>query len=281
MTPEQIEDCDARLRSWRQGDVVLTPEWPAIRLVHLASPGSDAAAALAADGGEVDFNVIAEPSPGFMVLSQTCDIVRTCAERHYVEVCPLQVIPADKMALVRAGRMGRYLWVPGLNEENLAADLDRPVTFEKTALLLHEGERRPGVETEAGARQLAEALGRKRSRAALPDDFVDWIRPLQRRVQERHHRQTAEGTFLRAARELRVVASPDWAADVVDVELLAVFNRNGEDPGDAAEQVMALAQRVEPAGRFRSLTARVVSLDRMTAASLIESDRLDLDHLSD
>jgi hypothetical protein len=42
---------------------------------------------------------------------------------------------------------------------------------------------------------LAETLGGKRSRAALPDDFTELVKPLQRRTVERHNKATDEGAL--------------------------------------------------------------------------------------
>jgi len=64
---------------------------------------------------------------------------------------------------------------------------------------------------------LAETLGGKRSRAALPDDFTELVKPLQRRTVERHNKATDEGRSLRALREIRVIAKPAWQADSIEV----------------------------------------------------------------
>ncbi len=283
MTPEDIARIDARLSFWRQGDVVLTDDWVAIHLADLAAPGTPDSEALAASRsgeGELGLDVVAIDAPGFMVVSQTCDIVRSCAERPLVEVCPLQPIPESKAPLIRAGRMSRYLWSPALGDALLAADLDHVTTMEKAALVRFDSDRTAAIATHAEARALAEALGRKRSRAALPDDFVAVLERLQRRVLERHNKQTNEGAFLRGMREIRVRPAPSWDADSVEVEVLFLFSSSADLPSDADEQAEALIKLVRAAGRFAMIEGRIATLDSLTAATYLASDRLDLEHLS-
>ncbi len=284
MSPDEIAQVDEQLSRWQQGDVVLTDALPAVHLAHMAAPGTPAseelAAMLNAEGVTPDFAAISSPDAGFMVVSQTCDIVRTCADRPYVEVCPLQLIDANIMPLVRLGRISRYAWASGIGEANLGADLERVTTLEKATLARFGAERRPGVQAEAEARTLAETLGGKRSRAALPDDFTKLVKPLQRRIVERHNKATDEGRFLRALREIRVIAKPAWQAASIEVELLFLFHSISIIPAKAEEQAESLAGRVTVHGRYSSVSARVISLDTLSAAAYVGSDKLDLDHLS-
>jgi len=284
VTPEEIAQIDEQLRVWRQGDVVLTEAIPAVHLAHMASPGTAASkelAAILAEGGiPPDFATVSLDAAGFMVVSQTCDIVRGCGDRPYVEVCPLQPFSADKMPLVRLGRVPRYAWVKGLGEANLVADLELVTTLEKAALVRFGADRQPGAATEAEARSLREALGRKRSRAAFPDDFNSFIAPLQERVITRHNRNSAEGGFLKAVREIRVIARPSWNAQAIEVELLFLFETARQIPPDADTQMTALLERLTQKGPYVSIDARAVGLDALSAAAYVGSDRLDLEHLS-
>lgn len=282
MTPVEIARIDAELRLWRQGDVVLTDALPAIHLAHMAAPGTPASEQLAASLDEIepDLAVVTLETAGFIVVSQTCDIVRTCEARPYVEVCPLVTINPDRMQQVRLGRVPRYAWTPGLGKAELAADLELAMTLEKATLVRFGSERTRGAETEAQARNLGDALGRKRSRAAFPDDFTALVAPLQNRVIERHGRNSNEGRFLREIREIRVVAKPDWQTDTIEVQLLFVFESRATIPLDADNEVAALVARITPGGRYVSVGGRAVALDSLTAAAYVYSDRLDLEHLS-
>ncbi len=285
MSPEETAAIDAELKAWRQGDVILTDIWRSVHVAHMGSPGTQASEDLAADletaGEPLDLQVVAVDAPGFMLVSQTCDIVRSCAHRPYVEVCPLQPIPADKVAHVRGGRMTRYLWSPALGADLLAADLDHVTTLEKAALVRFAADRTPINGTDAEARALASALGRKRSRAALPDDFVALMQPLQSRISEKHNKLTEEGAFLRAMAEIRVQPLQGWAAELVDVELFLILDPAAAVPEKADERLDALLKLVKASGRFQSVEARIVTLDSITAATYVASDRLDLEGLSE
>jgi hypothetical protein len=64
---------DAALAVWRQGDCVLGDHWFLFRAgPDLADTGESAIDAAGA---------CEEPVPGFAVLTQTCDLVRSCADR--------------------------------------------------------------------------------------------------------------------------------------------------------------------------------------------------------
>jgi hypothetical protein len=284
VTDEEIAEIDAALRNWRQGDVALTEALPAIHLADLSVPGTPASAQLAQRTANTDeparLAVVAEHFDGFMVVSQTCDIVRSVAHRPFVEVCPLIKIPAENLRQMRAGRMPRYLSCSALGDRELAADLERVTTVEKRTLIQFNTDRLRGVASDDERRRIASALGRKRARAALPDEFVRFVDPLQRRVKERHGRKSAEGRFLEATREIRVVAQPSWDAERIEVTLLFLFNRQDEIPLDAERQVQALVERVEAHERY-SLEGQVRALDQISGAAYVESDPLDLDALSD
>lgn len=284
MTLDEINRIDEQLGLWRQGDLILDGSLPAVHLAHLAVPGTPASEELAqslqGDGAEPDLAAVTLDTAGCMMVSQTCDIVRSCADRPYVEVCALVPIPAEKMQLVRLGRIPRYAWVSGLGDANLAADLELVTTVEKAAVACFSNDRLVGAATEAEARSLGEALGRKRSRAAFPDDFTSLVAPLQRRVIERHNRDSEEGRFLRAVREIRVAVKPNWQADAIEVELLFVFETLMTAPPKADELVSTLVRRITATGRYVSVEGRAAALESLSAASYLTSDRLDLDHLS-
>ena len=88
---------DEALQEWRQGDCVLGEQWFAFRIAPGAPLTADAVAA-AAEGAE---NAESEVF-GFAVVTQTCDIVRGCDERSFVEVCPLVEVDEDMLHEIRA-----------------------------------------------------------------------------------------------------------------------------------------------------------------------------------
>lgn len=279
LSPEKIAEINALLASWRQGDVVIGNTIPFVHLADLAVPTTSAAEQLAADGVSGVEIVPIDPG-GLVVLTQTCDLIRTCADRPYVEVSPLVTVPSDKIDFVRRNRIPRYLPLPALDDASLAGDLDRVMTVEKGLLSTFTGAKVSGVNTDGEALILAETLGRKRTRAALPDDFVAAVGRMRNRINDKHDKDTQEGDFLRRTKEIRVLSLPNWTADTIEVEFLFIFERGAVIPRDAGEWIEQLMARVTTDGRIIEVRGRAVGLDELSAASYLDSHRLDLDHLS-
>ena len=109
-----------------------------------------------------------------------------------------------------------------------------------------------------------------------------FARPLMERMSERHDRQSGEGRALRSLREIRVRAAPSWDADAV--ELTFWFVRNDDEPAFEIDNwelcLTALPQPESTSERFVHVDGVVLTLDDLTARDFVESDPLDLDHLS-
>lgn len=272
--PERERINDA-LDSWRQGDYVRGEHWFLYRLA-VRAPLTEAASVAA----EEDIDAAEEAVAGFMVATQTCDIVRDCLERPFVEVSPLVEVDADILEDVRKGRRPRYAYVPGASDERLVADLDRAMTVEKGVVA--DWERNAGCEGDRERRHLALNLARNRARTAFPDDFVRFASGLRDRILKKHGKNSDEGRALRALREIRVRAAPAWDADEID--LLFYFIRDDDQPNfersgwdEYLEKWLAF---MPVSGRFRSVDGVVQTLGGLTAQDYVESDALDLDYLS-
>ncbi len=139
-----------------------------------------------------------------------------------------------------------------------------------------------GTHDDGDARSLRIALTRNRGRVAFPDDFVRLASGLTRRMSSKHDAHSDEGHALRALREIRVRAEPSWHA--AEVGLLFLFVRDDTAQtfaGQTWDKYLGLwLQRVRPDGRFRPIDGVVQTLDDLTAREYVESDPLDLDHLS-
>jgi hypothetical protein len=170
--------------------------------------------------------------------------------------------------------------VPALADRHRVADLDRVMTVEKS--IVAAWPRTPGWTTEAEGRDFARALARKHARFAFPDDFTDFVKKLHGRLRDKHDRNSDEGRGLRALREIRVQAIPSWDAQAV--ELMFWFVRNDADTSFEGQSWAVLLDawlKLVPAGgRFTEVQGTVVTLDDLTAAEHVNSDPLDLDHLS-
>jgi hypothetical protein len=270
-----LADLDARLAAWRQGDCVLGAHWFLFR----ADPTRPLTAASQGSCDDVTGNTEAEV-PGFVVLTQTCDLVRRCAERPFVELAALASLSPDDWRQAERGRLPRYALVPGVAEQRLAADLDRVMSVEKA--IVAGWDRAAGCRTDDEARAFALALSRKRARAAFPDDFVALVSPLQRRIIEKHDKASAEGRALQALREVRVRAAPSW--DAPAVELTFFFIREDDAPDfegrSWADHLRAWLGLVKANARFQPVDGLVLTLDDLTARDYVESDLLDLGYLS-
>ena len=180
---------------------------------------------------------------------------------------------------IAKGRRPNYAFVPGVSAERLVADLDRVMTVEKAVVL--QWTRRAGCTNDHESRILAKALARKRERPAFPDDFTPFVSKLQKRLIEKHEKDSDEGRALRALREIRVSASPAW--DAAQVSLMFWFIRDVDMPEFEDrrwhEHMDAWMKLIPAAGRFAA-EGVVVTLPDMTAAEYVTSDRLDLEYLS-
>lgn len=275
MTVPDSLSMDDRIRDWRQGDCALGPWWFAFR-VNPALPLTEAARQAADDGVDLAESEV----EGFAVLTQTCDIVRSAADRPFLEVAPLVRVEAGIRDEVRRAVRPRYAFIPGVASLSLVADLDRVMTVEKAVAA--DWRRMPGCSTDEDARAFRDAVVRKHARAALPDDFNLFAFSLVSRLKTKHARQSPEGDALRALRQIRVRAAPEWDSDAV--ELTFWFLRHESQPhfeGIAWDSFLeSWLNLVPPGGRFTSVDGLVTTLADMTGRDYVESDPLDLDHLS-
>ena len=285
LSDEDERTIDQTLQAWRQGDVSLDAGLELLHFADLSRPHSPASTQVAETLARNREAIEAGPTPvldevrGVVVLSQTCDVVRGCRDRPFVEIGPLIEVPEPLVEEIRRLERPAFAYVPSTADECLVGDLDRTMTVEKA--ILAGWTRNPGCETDYEMRDFADALARKRSRFAFPDDFVTATRNLQERLTDKHNTQTDEGAHLRALREIRVRAAPSW--DDGEVQLNWWFIKDA-DPVDAPvdwlfflEQWIALFDQT---GRFRLDPPIACRLEDMTARDYVESDRLDLDRLS-
>jgi hypothetical protein len=273
---EEANRIDAALEKWRQGDLALDQTW----FVHMGDPSSALTEAADQATGEEGVNALTSEVRGLVVITQTCDIVRECMMRPYVEVAPLVEVDDDVLRGVKRGQRPAYAFVPEMERQRLVADLDRVMTVEKS--IVADWERTPGTTTDGDARAFAQALARKRVRFAFPDDFNALAKKLQKRLSEKHEKSNAEGEALRSLREIRVLASPSWDAETVEVffwfirdDELETFDGTSWDKLLDAWLALAGAH-----GRYTRVDGAVVTLGDMTALDYVDSDPLDLDHLS-
>jgi hypothetical protein len=270
---------------WRQGDLVLDDNLVFLHQADSARPLTDegefqAKEATAAGETEGLFGIIT-PVPGLAVLTQTCDLVRSCGIRKYVELAPLIAADETLRATIRKGLRPAYAWLPGAAEHGLVVDLDRVMTVEKAVLA--GWPRTPGWATEDDLRSFARALARKRDRFAFPGDFNSLLKPMVDQIKAKHGNLSAEGKALLQVRQIRARAAPSWHdPGSIEVQLTFVIEDglSAEQRTALGSQVRAWCGRVPESPRYNLLPPLVASRDDLSARDMEESDQLDLDYLS-
>ena len=271
---EEIKRIDNALSEWRQGDVALGEHW----FTHIADPSR----ALTTESGQAEggLQAITSEVEGLIVITQSCDIVRSSTKRPFLEVSPLVKVAPLSLKQIEKGLRPAYAFVPATADADLVADLDRVMTVEKA--VVGTWKRTQGCKTDAEVRNFAQALARKRARFAFPDEFTQFVSGLQSRLREKYDKFTEEGNALRALSEIRVRAAPSW--DATDVELFFWFIRDETDPSLQRNFWIPLLEswlKLIPAkGRFTRVDGAVTFLEDLTAKDYVESEPLDLDYLS-
>ncbi len=270
-----IREVDDTLKEWCQGDCVLGEHWFVQRFNPQRPLTSDSA-----NVAQEEIDLAESEVEGFVVVTQTCDIVRSCANRPFIEVVPLVKVNEQLLYEIQKSRRPQFVYIPGVAQLNLVADLDRVMTVEKAVVA--KWERKLGCRNDEEIRALGQALARKRVRFAFPDDFVRFAKKLQKRMRDKHDKGSVEGEALRALREIRVRAAPSWNAP--EIQLMFWFIRNEEQVQFQElgwdQFLQQWLQLLPESGRFQSVEGLVVSLEDMTAKDYVESDPLDLDDLS-
>jgi hypothetical protein len=271
----EAKTIDAALADWRQGDLALEEHW----FVHVGDPVlalTDAAAEESTTG----LQALTSEVSGLAIVTQTCDVVRACCERPYIEVAPVVPIAPEELRGIQRGRRPAYAALPAILSRYLVVDIDRVMTVEKA--IASTWKRTPGYTSDDDGRAFALALARKRVRFAFPDDFTLFARKLQSRLVEKHDKQTDEGKGLRALREIRVAATPGWDAE--SVALMFWFIRDETldqwEGKNWSDLLAAWLELVPNSARFASVNGQVVTLHDLSGADYVGSDPLDLDHLT-
>jgi hypothetical protein len=285
-----IAEVNERLENWQQGDTILGVDVPFIHLADLTRPITPQSCEIAKSPEEGDALAnIATMVPGFVVTTQTCDIVRPCDERALLQLAALEAVEPDMLEQIKRGLRPRYAFISGMSEHRLVADLDAVMTVEKAVLAqVPKANRIRGCPTDADARQFASALSRNLSRVAFPDDFVKAVKPIQQRIIDKHGKPTKdrkgnptnEGELLDRLREIRIACTPSWTDSEARLTFYFVFNSRNDVPADAETIIEDLIKKFKPVGPFIDPLFRVVTLSEMSAAAYVASDPLDLDNLT-
>lgn len=264
------------LKFWRQGDCVLGEQW-FVSAFDPDLPLTDAALRAKDAGGTLVENEVR----GLVVVTQSCDIVRDCKAKPFAEVSPLVEVEAGMLNEVKRLRRPNYALVPGLEHLSLVADLDMTMTVEKAVVA--KWARTEGCRTDEERKLFSWCLARKRSRFAFPDDFNEWVEPLEDRIEDKHGKKSAEGRALAQVDEIRVHADPSWDADAVELTFYFVIPKDAPAIFEGRrwnEWMNDWLKRVPASGRFTRVLGLVGTLDDFTVRDYTDSVLLDLDYLS-
>lgn len=271
------------MRDWHQGDVALDPGVDFVHMADLTKAHSPSSSRLHEAILPSDIPVgptpVADSVPGFVVVTQTCDLRRDCRSRPFAEVVPLIDVSPDELEAVRRLKKPAFGYVPAVANRKYVADLDRIMTVEKA--LIASWPRLDGLTSASERRDFSRVLSRKWTRMAFPDDFVEAARRIRDRFLEKHQKMSPEGAHMRALREIRVAAAPSWNDQLVHVTWW--FIRAAEPEGyrvrwtNMTQDWMKL---FDSSGRFRTDYWIACRLEDLTARDYVESDKLDLDQLS-
>lgn len=278
--PKPLTEIDDALRSWSQGDFALTQSG----FVHLAdlrrpltNEAREAAKAFA-DDGELGLESVFSTVAGLVVVSQTCDVVRSAAKRPYVEVSPLVKVDATTLGEIRKRRRPAFAVVPSLLSKGIVVDLDRTMTVEKSVVA--GWERNEGCRTDQERRAFSTALARKRARYPFPDAFAAVVARFRDAAKAAHKAGTEEGAHIEALTEIRVLAEPGWEDAKPKLTFYFFYE---DDPAGFAPNwsawVEAWGNALTPDG-FVFGTALAVTLDDLTARDYFDSVELDLEAVS-
>lgn len=269
----RLADWKAESCEWRQGDCVLQAcdfFWQIDPRFPLTDESKEATS---------EDSVAAQEFPGAVVLTQTCDIVRSWESKPFLEVAPLVEVEPASLEAIRKGRQPGYLFVPALIGDRLVGDLSRTMCVEKSVVAAWH--RIPGWERDEDGQKLARDIVRRLERFAFPDDIVAMYRRWEGRIKDKHGRNTAEGKLLDALSEIRVEVSPNWGGRDLEITFLLILpeDRQGlEAQMDA--QIPAWRDMLMKPTRVKSVSFVVERLSTLTAIRYLASARMDFDHLS-
>jgi hypothetical protein len=279
--PDLFQSTDAALASWCQGDVILHGGLFAHHIALAGAPLTDAAKQVAIElqaSNPEDLLIVTTEAPGFIVLTQTCDLRRSSKDRKFVELAPLVVVSPEMHAEIARCKRPAFANIPTLADRRLVADLDRSMTVEKAVLATLT--RTPGMTSDLEIADFQRALARSKGRFAFPDAFNDAMKRFQKRMVDRAGKQSPEGAHVNAVVEIRISAEPAWDAAEVGVTLWLII-KDDPAPQQWTKWINEWEGLIDQTGRFKLKgPLRLRRLEDMRASEYVGSYPLDLDHLS-
>lgn len=269
-TDENIDEADAPLGDWRQGDF-------ALRVGGFLFAAVSDNSTEAFDAEESDEGIV-----GLVVISQSCDIVRRTSGRHYVAVCPLVRRNEDEISQIRKGRRP-YLVDVENTEADVFSDLRRVMSVSKD--LLRTWVRHEGFQSEETRIRFALALERKFGQFAFPDEFDTTVKNFKERVWRRHDSEDSPpGKVYRSLAQIRFRAAPDWRAEKKQITVLAILvkpNKREDSQDKITSELEEQLNKVKWPPGYEWTEPKFVLADAsyFSAEDILTSQRADFDFL--
>ena len=224
-----------------------------------------------------------EDPPGFVVVSQTCDIVSDPDKNPWVVVCPLVKVDSARTSEIERGGVPRFAIVENAPEGHVA-ELGRHLTINKSLLVTWQ--RRQGFGDPAQALEFARSLERCFGRFAFPDAFNSSIAPLLKKLKGGYGKENAKmGRVARSLAELRVRPSPAWRSVEVRVRFFMILKSESKREAkieEVSSAFEALLSNLSWQGGFQvdDPPLQIGTYDDFLARDYIESFALDINALS-
>lgn len=264
-----VEEKDA-LRTWRQGDYTLdVREFPVTFLNE-----------------EGVLDVGWEDVEGWVVLTQTCDIVNFVEGRDVVAIAPIVEARENLVDQVRKGTTPVAAMIENTSADNHVVDLSKLATVQKRALVSMR--RVAGFNSDQTRSAFAQSLERRYGRFAFPDSLSDGpVLAIRNQSKDKHAKNSDQGKAYRSLRCIRIVASPNFDTRGAQIQFLAVMDEEArlEASADAIKKELdtlaASAKFSWPEDFERAVPLfRVVTPDSISAREWFTSQQIDLDFLS-
>lgn len=264
------EDEATAVRLWRQGDYTLDfRHFPTV-VDHDS------------DGPIGDTDAV----EGFVVISQTCDIVNQVADRNFVVVAPLIASENEKfLEEVAAAATPAAAPLEHPPSEKHIVDLTRTTTISKAVLA--KMVRAEGFSTEVGRNEFARQLERRYGRFAFPDELNPPLSALRAQSRSRHNKDSDVGRVYRSIRSFHVAASPDFDTKGARIRI-SVLLEDPEQMQTTRDEILKELESLAAASKFKWPAEFemakpffvLLNRDEMTVRQYEASQRVDLDFIS-
>jgi hypothetical protein len=283
---DPLAELHTALQDWRQGDLIAETAIPAVVIFRRTQPLTETTAALAEEAqDEKEETLVGEQEfEALVVTSQTCDVIEHPKHSPYVTLSPLVRINDEGQAgEARRGYMPRYPPLPGAGDDAFA-DLALSTTIEKAVLL--GVARTPGLRDDDEIRLFQRITQRHYGRFAFPEAMHPALHLLRERLRDKKDKDSFEGHALRIVDEIRLLPTPDWRADSIDVDLFFLvksrdaMNALENDPEKWEAQRSAWETRCVPNDSIKTIRLILVPFAELDAETYAASDPWDLGGMS-